>query len=252
MINQPNEYRLMATAEGFHWWYKHLHTKCFDVLFHNFSNQQIKILDAGCGTGGLMAFLKDRGYQNIKGFDLSEIGVKFCLNRDLDVWHQDIKTLKLGINEGCFDSIFSCDTLCYLSEEEIRIYFNNCYDLLNVGGLLIINLPALKSFSGIHDIAVGIKQRFVRENLISLFTCDKYEIIQCQYWPFLISPFIYIVRLYQRIKLYLRPNSKIESDIKLPSKSINWLLYIICRFDQSFLRNVSPFGSSIFLVLRKT
>lgn len=61
MINRPNEYRLMAIVEDVHWWYRFLHMKCFEALTQNFSNSKIKILDAGCATGGLMGYLKNHG-----------------------------------------------------------------------------------------------------------------------------------------------------------------------------------------------
>ena len=251
MIDRPDEYRLMALAEGFHWWYKTLHMKCLEVLNLNCIGSEIKILDAGCGTGGLMAFLKDCGYLDIEGFDLSETGVSYCLSRGLHVWQQDLNALNVDFNGKYYDAIFSCDTLCYLSEEESRIFFDNCHNMLNIGGLLVVNIPALQAFSGIHDIAVGIRQRLVRKEMLNLFDSNKYKVVQNEYWPFILSPLVYVVRLFQRVRLKTRRVSKIQSDVKSPTKWINWLFFILCRFEQKYIASIAPFGSSIFLVLRK-
>ena len=251
MLDRPDEYRLMALVEGTHWWYQSLHMKCLEVLSRNCSAPDIKILDAGCGTGGLMTFLKGRGYLHIEGFDLSETGIKHCLNRGLHVWQQDLKALNVGSNKKKYDAIFSCDTLYFLSEKECCIFFDNCHELLNEGGVLTVNIPALQAFSGTHDIAVGIRQRFSRKEILNVFDSNKYEIVQNEYWPFILSPLIYLARLFQRVQLQARLVSKIQSDVKSPTKWINCLFFILCRFEQKYIASIAPFGSSIFLVLRK-
>ncbi len=251
MLERNEEYQLMALVEGTHWWYKALHMKCLKVLKNNGCEPRIKILDAGCGTGGLMAYLKDRGYSHIEGFDLSEIAIQHCLNRGLHVWKQDLKVLNVDCNEKGYDAIFSCDTLYYLSEQESRVFFDNCYELLNDGGLLVVNIPALQAFSGIHDIAVGIRKRFKRKEILNQFDSNKYEVLQDKYWPFILSPLIYLVRLFQRMLLACGLVTKIKSDVKLPSKWINYLLIVLCDFEENNVASIVPFGSSIFLVLRK-
>jgi SAM-dependent methyltransferase len=251
MINRPYEYRLMAMVEDVHWWYRFLHMKCFEVLTQNFSNSKIKILDAGCGTGGLMGYLKNHGYQYIEGFDLSEEAVTFSLNRGLTVWQHDLRYLNIYLGSRYYDVIFSCDTIYFLSEDEMSLFFKNCNLLLNHGGILVVNFPTIKAFSGIHDIAVGIRQRYLYSEIVALIDPNKFEIIKYQHWPFIFSPLILFARFFQRMTLIMKPISKIESDLKLLHKWVNWFLFLICRFEQKFISNVAPIGSSVFLVLKK-
>jgi hypothetical protein len=62
--------------------------------------------------------------------------------------------------------------------------------VLNPGGLLILNLPALKAFRGFHDISVGIKVRFSKADTRRLQKENLFDVVQEQYWPFLLSPAI--------------------------------------------------------------
>jgi SAM-dependent methyltransferase len=252
MLDNPNEYHRMALAEREHWWTRTLHKRCLRALNRKSGyDQENKILDAGCGTGGLMTCLKNNGYLNVKGFDLSEIAVNYCLTLGLDVWQKDLKSLNAGLNEKNYDVIISNDTLYFLCNEEINTFLDNCYDLLNGGGLVIVNLPAFNAFSGTHDLAVGIRHRFTRNKIQKLIDSSKYEVMQSEYWPFNLSPLIYLVRLSQRVRLSLGWPTKSHSDFSLPPKWINTLLFNICAIEQKYIAGIAPFGSSIFLVLRK-
>ena len=53
---QPDEYRKMAKAESVMWWYRALHANLL-WLIRRFAPVDGPILDAGCGTGGLLARL---------------------------------------------------------------------------------------------------------------------------------------------------------------------------------------------------
>ena len=78
MKDRPNEYYKMAEVEMNHWWYKSLHFQVLQQLMIKSKSKKIKILDAGCGSGGLMKYLEARGYENMKGFDISDEAVNLC------------------------------------------------------------------------------------------------------------------------------------------------------------------------------
>src|ERR1700760_5136879 len=61
------EYGLMDAAEGGMWWYRALHAR----LCHALAPVRGTVLDAGCGTGGLLAVLLARRP------DLTGVGVEW-------------------------------------------------------------------------------------------------------------------------------------------------------------------------------
>ena len=50
---EPAEYALMDAVEDRMWWYRALHARLLDAL----ADVRGDVLDAGCGTGGLLARL---------------------------------------------------------------------------------------------------------------------------------------------------------------------------------------------------
>ena len=251
MINKLEEYDLMEIYEKSHWWYLNLHKKCLKIIKSKSDNKNIKILDIGCGTGGLMSRLKNEGYKNIQGFDISDYAIMKCKNKKLDAWIQDIKTINNKKIKNKYEVIYCCDILCYLTEKEIIEFFQNVSEIMSENALLIINIPAFKKFSGIHDLAVGIKERFKIKEIINLLDKKVYSVDGSNYWPFLLFPVIYLIRLIQRLKLRTGCKIQIKSDIRNINKYLNLILYKFCDFENKYLNKISLIGSSLFIVIKK-
>jgi hypothetical protein len=120
---------------------------------------------------------------------------------------------------------------------------------LTEDGILIINYPALEAFKGIHDLSVGIDKRKNKRKLELLITESGYQIVHSEYWPFLLSPIIFLVRTYQKLKLKIRKNVKISSDISMPPDSLNKLFYYITKYEKIISKK--PWGSSLFIIAKK-
>jgi SAM-dependent methyltransferase len=250
MLPEKHEYNKMAQVEQELWWYRCLHYLVLDSVSRNFVGRDINIIDAGCGTGGLMLFLQEQGYTNPQGFDLSLDAVRICHQRRLNVAHENLLNIARRYSPASADVIVSNDTLCFLDEQERIDLVQQCFQVLSPGGLLILNLPALKYFRGIHDLSVGIKHRFFLQDALSLFDSSQFSIVKQIYWPFLLSPIVYLVRLAQRVKMRMIPSFEVQSDIDLPSPWFNRVLEGITRFENRWLP-AKPFGSSLFLVAKK-
>jgi SAM-dependent methyltransferase len=250
MLDRKEEYEKMARVEQEHWWYRALHHLVLDSLRGNTRNNDISILDAGCGTGGLMLFLRQEGYTRVRGFDLSPHAVEICRGRGLDVEQCDLRNVATRYPRASADVIISNDTLCSLNAEERSSFMGQCFEVLRSRGLLILNVPALKAFGGIHDLSVGIQHRFSRADLPSLIDPNMFHMIGVLYWPFLLSPVVYCFRLWQRTKMRRTKNYEICSDIDPPSPWLNRILESITLFENRCLP-VKLFGSSLYLVLQK-
>jgi SAM-dependent methyltransferase len=250
MLNKRQEYAKMASVEQQLWWYRALHQLVFESIQRHFSRRDITVLDAGCGTGGLMLKLKSLGYLAVRGVDLSEYAVDICRHRQLEVAQDNLLNLATQFEPRSMDVIVSNDTLCYLSEGERAKVIQQCLQLLKRNGLLIFNVPAFAAFRGVHDLSVGIKHRFSKREIPKLLDSDQFKIVRQVYWPFLLSPLIFLVRTGQRIKLRMGLVKEIHSDIDLPVSWINRLLFRLNQFENRTFTQ-KPFGSSLFVVAQK-
>ena len=112
-----------------------------------------------------------------------------------------------------------------------------------------MNLPAGKAFGGIHDLAIGNTKRYDSTSVKSL-VANKAVLQEIFYWPFLLSPIIFSVRWIQKFSLKSNPKEEIRSDVKMPPRIINQLLYLTTKFENKWLRR-KPWGSSIFVSINK-
>jgi len=71
----------MFAVEDHHWWYRALHPLICTVLDEYLPTwRHASILDAGCGTGAVLAQLADNS--RTAGVDLSADAIRFCRQRD--------------------------------------------------------------------------------------------------------------------------------------------------------------------------
>lgn len=271
MIGNRQEYDIMAAVESQHWWYTTLHSQVIQAIERHsqmaiqLSTQLItnsspraktspfnlKILDAGCGTGGLLVALKNAGFNHAEGFDLSTDAVEHAKSRGLAVKLGDLAQLADVAAPQSYDVIVNNDTLYHLSIYQRTVFFKSCLNLLKPNGIMILNVPALNAFKGNHDFAVGITERFSKSTLVPFIQSTGFEVARSQYWPFVLSPIIWATRATQKFQRNVsKPTDGYRSDLGLPHLTINKILQALCACEgTSGIK--PPWGSSLFLVLTK-
>jgi SAM-dependent methyltransferase len=250
MIGNLYEYDAMAKCEHELWWYRCLHDLTLHTIKKNTFTSSPRILDAGCGTGGLLLQLKNNGYADVSGFDLSAYAVAHTRESSgMDVKLLDITSLDNVYPENYFDIITCHDIVCLLQEGQDKIALAKLLSVVKPGGLLLMNFPALRAFNGTHDTAVGIQRRYSKKTIKEM-TAGLAEIKELRYWPFLLSPAIFLTRLMQKIKTLFKRNSRPVSDVKMPAVLLNHIFYKLTSLENKNLA-IKPWGSSLFLVLQK-
>jgi 2-polyprenyl-3-methyl-5-hydroxy-6-metoxy-1,4-benzoquinol methylase len=250
MINNDLEYIKMFESESHHWWHKILHLQCLCRVQDHFRSKNVQIADAGCGTGGLIYYLSKHGYSNISGIDISNKAIELCKSRGLVAQTKDILNIDQEYKPDSLDVIFCNDVIYFLSHEQQVDFLNKSYSLLKKDGVLVMNIPCLKIFKGIHDVAVGIKSRFTKSKIETLADQTKFKINRFRYWPFTLSPIIMIVRIFQSVQLKFNKSLKIVSDVSVPFDLLNSAIYWLVRAELVLFRDY-PWGSSALVTLIK-
>jgi SAM-dependent methyltransferase len=239
----------MATCEKSLWWYKCLHDQTLSALRKHGVSAEDSILDAGCGTGGLLEKLQAAGYKNLKGFDLSEDALEFASrNTGLNLEKCDILKAAELYNSNSFDVIISHDIICLLAEGNDELATEQLFKLLKPGGLLILNLPALSAFRGTHDLAVGITKRYTKTQVRALAGMQG-NIEYLNFWPFTLSLPVYLTRLIQRRQI--KEGKSYTSDVKMLHPALNEAFYRLSTFENKHIKN-KPWGSSLFTIIKKS
>lgn len=104
------------------------------------------VLDAGCGDGFWLEILRDLGFNDLVGIDLSFPFLQRAKSKGLEVIRCDIS--KMCFNRQ-FDVVIMCDVLEHISDLESVI--NNIYQTLKENGILYLIIPVYDSLSSRYD-----------------------------------------------------------------------------------------------------
>jgi len=98
------------------------------------TSQELRILDAGCGTGALLAALRARGYHDLWGLDLSAFAARFARERTgAKVFQGDLLGMDFG--DARFDVINATELIEHLRDP--AAFFERIATSLAPGGIFI-------------------------------------------------------------------------------------------------------------------
>lgn len=94
------------------------------------------VLDLGCGSGSLLAALRQRGHERLMGLEMDEQKVVSCVRRGFDVLHADLNAGLGAFADGRFDTVVLSRTLQAVRDVEKLIR-----DMLRVGRRSVVSFP---------------------------------------------------------------------------------------------------------------
>lgn len=245
------EFKIMYEAEDTHWWYRGLRGVMFQLLGLSDSRRRcMRILDAGCGTGGTLDALTDQGFTNLHGFDLNPPALLFCKQRGLgDVRIGSITDIPF--ENDTFDAVISSDVLCDAGTPNERVALDELYRVLKPGGRLFLNLPAFSFLRSEHDRATDVARRYTKREITGKLANAGFKIRRATYWNMTLFPIVLLVRIGRRENEADLKNPA-RSDILLPPGPLNAILSAILWFEHRLLRVTNlPFGSSVSVLAIK-
>lgn len=245
---EPSEYRTMFRAEDTHWWFLGLRFLALQSIVRHASNATPNILDAGCGTGGLLRFIAARSQSfRLTGIDISRLAIGFLQSTDAPFPVMCASVEQLPFGSQSFDVVTSLDVL-YTRGIDDHLAVVEFYNVLRPGGILVVNLPAFEFIRSSHDRAVHTGHRYKKNEVVALLEGAGFSVIRATYWNAFLFPLICIVRLLRSRK----GSHQHTSDIKSIPSVFNLLLLYLLRFENHLVNCFSlPFGSSVFCIAKK-
>lgn len=115
-----------------------------------------RVIEVGCGAGGLLAALAERGYQEVRGVDLSPAAIREARVKLAPHGLEDsvecatLDTVLSSGGAGQFDAVIICDVLEHIPPARVPGFLAGLSSLLGRGGQLIVVTP--NALSGPHDL----------------------------------------------------------------------------------------------------
>ncbi len=114
-IYTPAYYNRIAELEGRHWWHLGMQDIALALLATEERRVYPRVLDAGCGPGGMMRWAETAlGANEIHGVDVAPEALTYCKARNKNWQVREASVLNLPYPDDAFDLVISNDVVQHL------------------------------------------------------------------------------------------------------------------------------------------
>ncbi|MBM3643140.1 MAG: class I SAM-dependent methyltransferase [Alphaproteobacteria bacterium] len=236
----------MAAVEDRMWWYRGLRALVTGELGRALDRTQAQgsILDAGCGTGGILTLLGPSFHgRPTMGLEYDSIAAEMARTKSgRPVMCASINDLPLP--DGSLAAYYSLDVYSQIGVDPARA-LSEVRRCLVPGGVALLNLPAYQWMMSAHDKRTYNARRFTRGSALALARAQGFEPLRATYWNSLLFPAMAAHRLLER--------DDAPSDVREYPRWLDSLFSAALSLERGVIgAGLSfPFGGSILLVLSR-
>jgi len=237
------EYEHMHAVEDRMWWYRGLRRLVADQLARALSRSRADgpVLDAGCGTGGMLRVLGPAvASRPTIGLEYDPVAAGLAKAKaDRPVVSGSVNEMPLG--DGTLGAYVSLDVLCHANVDPARA-LEEAYRCLGPGAIAVFNLPAYSWMLSAHDRRVHNARRFTRGEARGLIAAPGFRVLRASYWNTLLFPLMLIHRLAER--------GDAESDVRDYPRWLDAIFSTALAIERAAIgAGLSlPFGGSLMIV----
>lgn len=243
---ERSEYLRMAALEDTMWWYRGLHDALLARIERLGLAPGARILDAGCGTGGLLRRCREAFP------DLQFFGIEFDFEAAALAAEKSRATVingtvnSLPFPAGSIDAIVSADVLCHRAVDE-RAALLEFFRCLRPGGSLLLHAPAYEWLRSSHDRYVHDARRYTASALRARAAASGFKVARAGYWNSVLFP---LMGAYRRTVGRARAASDVRAYPPWIDRPFYGVMRIERRLESAGLR--IPFGGSTWLWAKKS
>lgn len=242
---EEQAYRQQFQLENTHWWFEGRRAVMWALLGRARLRGEVRILDAGCGTGRNLQEFGRLG--TATGIDPAPEAIAFCRQRGIEgVTQGTIEHLDFA--DGSFDLLLATDVLEHLRDD--RAALRELRRVAAPDGTLLCTVPAYRWLWSGHDDEHHHFRRYTLRELRAALRAGGWRPLAESYFNSLLLPPIASVRLLARRRR--RDPEVARPDLRLTPPALNGLLALPMRAEAALIgRGLRlPAGVSIGVVAR--
>jgi 2-polyprenyl-3-methyl-5-hydroxy-6-metoxy-1,4-benzoquinol methylase len=172
----------------------------YKIVMNWLPNQpNLRVLNAGCGSGDMNLLLCQNSSWHVDAIDVDEEAIR--LSQELKVEHnlRNLQLFHTSIEEHApqeeYDIIISIDVLEHIEDDWTAI--KTLQKMLKPNGIICISVPAIPWLYGYHDSMLGHYRRYQRRNLtdkLSFF----FNVKKCRYFGASLIPIVLLYSCWLR------------------------------------------------------
>jgi SAM-dependent methyltransferase len=241
----PHYFGTLPQVEQKHFWFLHRREVILDALRRHVPDLARRpLLDLGCGSGGLMAYLGPEGVPLAAGCDAYVEGLLLARRRvDVPLVLVDLGRLPpLGPGQAMI-GLF--DVLEHLDDD--RGVLRWLASVLEPGGVLVLTVPAHPFLFDEMDELAHHRRRYRRDELREKLEAAGFEVGVVAHFMGVLLPLLVLVRLLGRL-LPARPRARRDLELRVVPV-VNPLLRLLLRIERWVCRRTPlPFGTSLIAI----
>lgn len=235
-------YLRMEQLETRHWWFvarRQVLSEALDRLVR--PPKPARVLEAGCGTGGNLAMLRDFGAVDAFEYDAQARGIaarRFGAEIPFGALPDEIP-----FERGAYDVVALFDVLEHIEADVASLAaLRAC---LRPGGAIMLSVPAFPRLWSHHDVAHHHFRRYTKDSLAAVASQAGLCVEHSFYFNSLLFPLAVGTR---KLKALLGKDSP---DDTMPSAPVNSALRAVFAAERHLIGRLSlPVGLSLGAVLR--
>ncbi len=243
------DFELLYQLEEAYWWFPAMRAITDTVAARALQQSNLRILDAGCGTGFNLGYYAAADSRDVYGLDLATAALKHVRKRGFHKVAQASIT-DIPFKSETFDLVFSFEVVTQTPYDTHDASLREMHRVLKPGGHLFIRVPAFMWLWTSHDEELEVRYRYTRDEFAKRLTACGFAVEWTSYANGFLFPVILVRRFLKRVGIGG------GTDVKPLPAGLRWLDGIFRRVLASEAKWFKagrrlPFGLSLICYARK-
>jgi SAM-dependent methyltransferase len=243
------DFELLYQLEEKYWWFAAMRQITDAVTSRQLEQPNLRILDAGCGTGFNLGYYEAGGKRDVFGLEIADAALRHIRESGYRKITQ-ASIAEIPFRSDTFDLVFSFEVVTQTPRTMHAVALSEMYRILKPGGHLFIRVPAFMWLWSSHDDQLEVRYRYRRDELAKKLSEAGFLVEWTSYANGFLFPVILLRRFLKRVGIGG------GTDVKPLPRGLGWLDGIFRRVlarEALWFKSGGklPFGLSLICYARK-